>query len=452
MAGRTWDADGAAAAALRTVQADYGTAGLSNSQLMASMLKDLAPEAPREASVLVAAADADLARVLKDRADQGVPLATAVQQAAAVLEDRTGLAPEACRWAATAIGMALGMRADAAANGGRAATSSDETQPRGAQGAKLASLPVDAATIGPAGGQADGRPGASRQQPRADAAGHDTGRRLALVSAGASLLAALLLPVYVLAAPYSLGAPWSFMLALTGVAVTIAAALAIRPASRRFGLGALLGAATAAAASLAELDAIVWTFGWASHGSQRASALVLLAATFAAAVSAASAARGLGRSRQRISQLGAAVCLAGICFALVNIPAHLDWFNGADWLPFYSLFGSGVHGWESATGAAYLVLLPAPILLAVRFVADSGARTGVWAGWLLSSPSWLIAVSVSIADANSAGGVSDFDTNVRATPWLYLSWGAWLLVLALGAVMLARERAGRAVPAVLSVT
>jgi hypothetical protein len=108
MAGRDWEASGDAADALRTVLDDYGAACLSNAQQMASVLRDLLPDKPREASVLVAAVEADVAAVLRDRAQIGMSATAAAQQAVTVLEDRTGLAPAACQWAVAVFSNALG--------------------------------------------------------------------------------------------------------------------------------------------------------------------------------------------------------------------------------------------------------------------------------------------------------------------------------------------------------
>jgi len=54
----SWDRRGEARAALRTVVSDpdYGVTALSSPQVMSGLLKDLLPDSPREAGVLVAAA------------------------------------------------------------------------------------------------------------------------------------------------------------------------------------------------------------------------------------------------------------------------------------------------------------------------------------------------------------------------------------------------------------
>src|SRR5258708_19148966 len=72
VASTAWDAQGEAQAALRTIVADprYGPAALSSSQTMGNVLKDLLPDAPREANVLVAASDPGLAHSLRHHPSQ----------------------------------------------------------------------------------------------------------------------------------------------------------------------------------------------------------------------------------------------------------------------------------------------------------------------------------------------------------------------------------------------
>jgi hypothetical protein len=70
--------------ALHTIVSDpqLGTLALSNPQAMSNLLKDLRPDAPRETSVLAAAAEAGLAQILLDHVSQGMDAATAASQAA----------------------------------------------------------------------------------------------------------------------------------------------------------------------------------------------------------------------------------------------------------------------------------------------------------------------------------------------------------------------------------
>jgi hypothetical protein len=114
VASTPWDPQGEARAALRTIVADpqYGAAALSSSQTMTNLLKDLLPDAPREASVLVAASEACLADGLKNYLSQGMDLGTASRLVAGSFETRTALTPDACSWVVGALVGAL--RLDAA--------------------------------------------------------------------------------------------------------------------------------------------------------------------------------------------------------------------------------------------------------------------------------------------------------------------------------------------------
>jgi hypothetical protein len=109
VAGTSWDPEGEAQAALRSIVADpqYGPAALSSSQTMTNLLKDLLPDAPREASVLVAASDADVASSLQNYMSQGMDLGTASRLVAGNFENRTALTPDACSWVVGAVASAL---------------------------------------------------------------------------------------------------------------------------------------------------------------------------------------------------------------------------------------------------------------------------------------------------------------------------------------------------------
>jgi hypothetical protein len=109
VAGSAWDPQGEAQVALRTIVADpqYGPAALSSSQTMTNLLKDLLPDAPREASVLVAASEMGVADSLRNYVSQGMDLGTASRLAAGSFENRTAMTPEACAWAVGALATAL---------------------------------------------------------------------------------------------------------------------------------------------------------------------------------------------------------------------------------------------------------------------------------------------------------------------------------------------------------
>jgi hypothetical protein len=76
--------------ALQTIVSDpqLGMPALSGARAMSNLLKDLLPDAPRETSVLVAAAEAGLAQILLDHVNQGMDTATAASLAASIAVSR----------------------------------------------------------------------------------------------------------------------------------------------------------------------------------------------------------------------------------------------------------------------------------------------------------------------------------------------------------------------------
>src|SRR5579864_4101120 len=111
-----WDERDEAQKALRAIVSDpvYGVAALSSSQMMANLLKDLLPDAPREVSILVAAAEAGVAASLRDRVSQGMDVGTASAVVAGSFAASTPFKPEACSWAVSEIAGALGLGGPAA--------------------------------------------------------------------------------------------------------------------------------------------------------------------------------------------------------------------------------------------------------------------------------------------------------------------------------------------------
>ena len=85
MATQPLDSGGQARAAVRTIANDYGPPALSNPEFLNSLLRDMIPDSPREASVLVAAADANVAGILQERTAQRISIDAAVAQAVAAL-------------------------------------------------------------------------------------------------------------------------------------------------------------------------------------------------------------------------------------------------------------------------------------------------------------------------------------------------------------------------------
>ena len=111
MASAQWDEGDEAQKALRAIVSDpaYGTAALSSAPIMANLLKDLLPDAPREVSILVAAAEAGVAGNLRDRVSQGMDVGTASAVVAGSFAASTPFRPEACTWAVSELARVLGL-------------------------------------------------------------------------------------------------------------------------------------------------------------------------------------------------------------------------------------------------------------------------------------------------------------------------------------------------------
>jgi hypothetical protein len=122
MASAAWDPRGEALNALRTIAADpqYGAEALASAQMMTNLLKDMLPDAPREANVLITAAGAGVPTALQGYLAQGMDVGTATQLAAGTLADRTALTADACAWATSSLATALLPAAAPFASGGTA--------------------------------------------------------------------------------------------------------------------------------------------------------------------------------------------------------------------------------------------------------------------------------------------------------------------------------------------
>jgi hypothetical protein len=109
MTSAPWDPRGEALNALRTIAADpqYGAEALASAQMMTNLLKDMLPDAPREANVLITAAGAGVPTAVQGYLAQGMDLGTATQLAAGALAERTALTADACAWATSALATAL---------------------------------------------------------------------------------------------------------------------------------------------------------------------------------------------------------------------------------------------------------------------------------------------------------------------------------------------------------
>ncbi|HEY3902897.1 MAG TPA: hypothetical protein VGM14_03175 [Streptosporangiaceae bacterium] len=111
MSDMSWEHASEARAALNAIVSDpeYGVAALSNAQTMSNLLKDYLPDAPREKSILVAAAEAGLADSLRDHVSQGMDPSTAIRLTASSFSSSTPFTPDACNWVTDEIAVALGI-------------------------------------------------------------------------------------------------------------------------------------------------------------------------------------------------------------------------------------------------------------------------------------------------------------------------------------------------------
>jgi len=109
MTSASWDPQGEALSALRAIAADpkYGADALSSAPMMTNLLKDMLPDAPREANALITAAAAGTATALRGYVAQGMDRQTASRLAAGALADRTALNEDACAWATGSLAEVL---------------------------------------------------------------------------------------------------------------------------------------------------------------------------------------------------------------------------------------------------------------------------------------------------------------------------------------------------------
>src|SRR4029077_636244 len=75
--------------------------------MMTNLLKDMLPDAPREANVLITAAGAGVPTALRGYLEQGMEAGTATLLAAGTLAERTALTADACTWATSSLPTAL---------------------------------------------------------------------------------------------------------------------------------------------------------------------------------------------------------------------------------------------------------------------------------------------------------------------------------------------------------
>lgn len=111
MSDMSWEHASEARAALNAIVSDpeHGVAALSNAQTMSNLLKDYLPDAPREKSILVAAAEAGLADTLREHVSQGMDPNTAIRLTASSFSSSTPFTSDACNWVTDEIAVALGI-------------------------------------------------------------------------------------------------------------------------------------------------------------------------------------------------------------------------------------------------------------------------------------------------------------------------------------------------------
>ena len=109
MTSAPWDARGEALNALRAIAADpqYGAEALASAQMMTNLLKDMLPDAQREANVLITAAGAGVPGALRGYLAQGMDVGMATQLAAGALAERTALTGDAATWATSSLAAVL---------------------------------------------------------------------------------------------------------------------------------------------------------------------------------------------------------------------------------------------------------------------------------------------------------------------------------------------------------
>jgi hypothetical protein len=111
MAEESFEHEAQVRAALRAIVADpaHGGEALSSPQVMANLLKDFLPDAPRESGLLIAAAQAGIADALRQNVSHGLDATTAMALASATLSETTAFTPDACSWAIRELAVAMGL-------------------------------------------------------------------------------------------------------------------------------------------------------------------------------------------------------------------------------------------------------------------------------------------------------------------------------------------------------
>jgi hypothetical protein len=95
--------------ALHAIVTEHGADTLSDAPRLIALMSDLLPDAPREAQVLLAAAEHQVAGSIRGHLAQGLDSATAVRLSAAAFAAKTMFASEVCDWIARELAVAMGL-------------------------------------------------------------------------------------------------------------------------------------------------------------------------------------------------------------------------------------------------------------------------------------------------------------------------------------------------------
>jgi hypothetical protein len=399
MAMNDWGDTGRARAALATVVTTKGVAALSDRDLLSGMLGDLMPDSPpREVNALLAAAEADVPGRLRDRQAQRISAGTAVTQAAAMLEERTGLSPEACQWATRLMAETLGLPM---------ATPPPPPTP--------APSPTPTPTPVPTPDPTPPKPLAKRDP--------------AIVAGCAALVCALSLPLQALTT-HGVVSWYGWEITLYGLILVIAAALALRGGARDLGVGLIFGAAVGVLGNFL-VESLTSGLGAGAVAGSVIATLAALAAAIAAIASFADAIRG----KNVRGPLDWAYCLAAIGFVVAFDPGDVQYLDtSGNWVTVSGWVGPGVHGRLLLAGLVVMAALILAPVIAVLLPPGSGLRAGVLIGWLAFVAAGLVdnVVAVLYPDQRPAAA-------------FWVSWAVALIVGGLTVALLVGARGRQAV-------
>jgi hypothetical protein len=445
MATGDWGDTARARAALAVVVQKKGVAALSDRDLLSGMLGDLMPDSPpRELSALAAAAEADVSGRLRERQAQDISAGTAVAQAAGLLEERTGLSPEACRWATRLMAEAVGLRlVDQPPPAPRpepeptvttptprptpAPAPTPTPTPRPTPAPAPRPVPTPTPTPAPTPTPRSTPTPAPVPTPTPTPTSRSVRRGPAAVAGWAALICALSMPLQVLDAG-GIAAWYGWQLTLCGLTLVIAAVLALRDRSRNLGVGLVFGAALAVVNNFI----IYVVASGESAGGVAGSVITTVTALIAAIGATAFFAREI-RGRNVRGWLAAAYCLAGLGFVAAYTPGSVQYSYDGSWLTVLGFVGPGVRGRFLLIGIISIVTLVLPPVIAVLLPAGTAIRAGVVAGWLAAIVATLITISVNATEPG-----------YRPSTGFWASWALCAIVLALGIALLAGDRSRRA--------